>query len=128
MIWLPKYRKRILTGPVAIRARDGRRQIALEHELESSTGKGASAHVPMCIASRPPPTLSQIRQWLQGISSRSLLSAFPHLRKPLWGRHLGARGYLAVSSGNITDAMIQTYIEEQEGEAVSDDSQFQIDP
>ena len=39
-----------------------------------------------------------------------------------------ARGYFAVSSGNITDEMIQQYIEEQEGEPVTDDSRFPIDP
>ena len=52
---------------------------------------------------------------------------FRHLQKQFWGKHLWARGYLAVSSGNITDEMIQQYIEEQEGEPVVDDSRFQID-
>jgi len=45
-----------------------------------------------------------------------------------WGRHLWSRGYLAVSSGNITDEIIQKYIEDQEGEPVIDNSRFQIDP
>ncbi|HJW30047.1 MAG TPA: IS200/IS605 family transposase [Saprospiraceae bacterium] len=128
VIWLPKYRKRILPGPVAIRARDVRRQIALDHELESITGKVASDPVQLFLAYRPPPTISQIRPWLKGISSRILLSEFPHLRKQFWGRHLWARASLAVSSGNITDEMIQAYIEDQEGEPVSDDSRFQSDP
>ena len=39
-----------------------------------------------------------------------------------------ARGYFAVTSGTITDEMINEYINEQEGEAVQDDSRFQIDP
>jgi putative transposase len=52
---------------------------------------------------------------------------FPHLRKKFWGRHLWARGYLAVSSGTITDEMIRAYIDEQEGEQVADDSRFPID-
>ena len=34
LIWIPKYRKRLLTGQVAIRTRDVLRQIALEHELD----------------------------------------------------------------------------------------------
>ena len=34
---------------------------------------------------------------------------------------------MAVSSGNITDEMIQEYIEQQEGEPVADNSRFQID-
>jgi putative transposase len=39
----------------------------------------------------------------------------------------GARGYLAVNSGNITDEMIHQHIQEQEGESIVDDSQFEID-
>ncbi len=128
LVWIPKYRKRVLTGQVAIRARDMLRQIAIEHELEIITGKVAVDHVHMFVAYRPTQNISKIMQWLKGISSRILLSDFPHLRKQFWGRHFWARGYLAVSSGNITDEMVQEYIESQEGEPVEDDSRFQIDP
>ena len=128
LVWIPKYRKRVLTGQVAIRARDVLRQIAMEHELEIIRGKVASDHIHMFIGYRPTQNISKIMQWMKGISSRILLSEFAHLRKMFWGRHLWARGYLAVSSGNLTDEIIQQYIEEQEGEAISDDSRFQIDP
>ena len=57
-------------------------------------------------------------QWLQRISSRVPLQEFPHLRKKFWGRHSWASGYLAVSSGTITDEMIREYIDEQEGEQI----------
>ena len=127
LIWIPKYRKSVLSGPVAIRARDILRQIAMEHELDIISGKIAKDHVHMFIGYRPTQNISRIVQWLKGISSRILLSEFAHLRKQFWGRHLWARGYLAVSSGNITDEMIQQYIEAQEGEPVVDDSRFQID-
>ena len=66
-------------------------------------------------------------QYLKGISSRVLLQEFAHLRRQFWGKHLWARGYLAVTSGTITDEMIAKYIEEQEGEQVEDESRFQID-
>ncbi|MFQ5543265.1 MAG: IS200/IS605 family transposase [Nitrospiria bacterium] len=128
LIWIPKYRKRVLVGQVAIRCRDLLRQIALEHEVEIITGKVASDHVHMFVSYRPVENISKIMQWLKGISSRVLLKEFPHLKRQFWGRHLWGRGYLAVSSGNITDEMIQKYIEEQEGEPVTDDSRFQIDP
>ena len=127
LIWIPKYRKRVLAGQVAVRARDLLRQIALEHELDVISGKIASDHVHMFIGYRPTHNISKIMQWLKGISSRILLSEFAHLRKQFWGRHLWARGYLAVSSGNVTDEMIQQYIEDQEGEPMVDDSRFQID-
>ena len=118
----------MLIGPVAIRTRDVLRQIALEHEIEIITGKVSSDHIHMFVAYRPMQDVSKIMQWLKGISSRILLSEFPHLKKQFWGRHLWARGYLAVSSGNITDELIQQYIQEQEGEPVTDDSRFEIDP
>ena len=127
LIWIPKYRKHVLTGQVAVRARDILRQIALEHELDVISGKIASDHVHMFIGYRPTHNISKIMQWLKGISSRILLSEFAHLRKQFWGRHFWARGYLAVSSGNVTDEMIQQYIEDQEGEPIVDDSRFQID-
>jgi putative transposase len=47
--------------------------------------------------------------------------------KAVLGRHFWARGYLAVSSGAITDEMTREYIDEQEGEQIADDSRFPID-
>ena len=34
LVWIPKYRKKVLVGPIAVRARDAIGQIALERELE----------------------------------------------------------------------------------------------
>ena len=112
---------------MAVRVRDLLRQIAMEHELEIISGKVARDHVHLFIGYRPTQQISQMVQWLKGISSRMLLQEFPHLRKQFWGRHVWARGYLAVSSGRITDEMVQQYIEEQEGEPILDDSRFPID-
>lgn len=127
LVWVPKYRKAVLTGEIAIRVRDLLRQIAAEHELEIVSGKVARDHVHLFISYRANQQVSQIMQWLKGISSRVLLQEFPLLRKRFWGRHLWARGYLAVSSGTITDEMIREYIDEQQGEQIADDSRFPID-
>jgi putative transposase len=116
-----------MVGEVAIRVRDLIRQIALEHELEIISGKVASDHIHVFVSYRPTQKVSQVMQWLKGTSSRVLLREFPHLRKKFWGRHFWARGYLAVSSGTITDEMIREYIDEQEGEQIADDSRFPID-
>ena len=127
LVWIPKYRKKVLTGQVALRVRDLIRQIAMEHELAILSGKVASDHIHVLVAYRPHVDVSRIVQWLKGISSRLLLQEFAHLRRAFWGRHLWARGYLAVSTGNLTDEMVRDYIEEQEGEPVHDDSRFVID-
>ena len=127
LIWVPKYRKRVLTGTVAERVRDVLRQISMEHEVHIISGKVSSDHVHMFLSYRPQLALSKLVQYLKGGSSRIMLQEFSRLRKRFWGRHLWARGYMAISSGNITDDMVQKYIDEQEGEPI-DDNQFQIDP
>jgi putative transposase len=62
---------------------------------------------------------------LKGKTSYKLLSENKILRQKFWGNHLWARGYFAVSSGNITDEMIIEYIKEQEGENIEINN-FQI--
>ena len=128
IVWIPKYRKKFLIGDVAVRVRDLIRQIAIEHDLIIVSGKIARDHVHVFISYRPNQDISKIVQWLKGISSRMILQEFPHIQRQCWGRHLWARGYLAVSSGTITDEMIREYIKEQEGEPIEAEGQFQIDP
>ena len=109
---------------MAIRVRDLLRQIAMEHELHIISGKVARDHVHVFSSHRPSQDVSTIVPWLKGINSRVLLQEFPHLRKQYCGPHFWARGYLAVSSGSLTDEMVAQYIEEQEGEPVTFDFQL----
>ena len=127
LVWVPKYRRQVLTGEVAVRVRDLIRQIAMEHELTIISGKVASDHIHVLVSYRPHQDVSTIVQWLKGISSRVLLQEYAHLRRRFWGKHLWARGYLAVSTGTITDEAVKSYIAAQEGEPVEDDSRFVID-
>ena len=53
IVWIPKYRKKVLTGEVAIRVRDIIRQVAMEHELMIISGKVAQDHVHVFISHRP---------------------------------------------------------------------------
>lgn len=105
----------MLTGEVAIRVRDIIRQMTMEHELEIISGKIARDPIHVFLSYRPHQNISQIMQWVKGISSCILLQEFPVLRKKFWGRHFWAKGYLAVSSGTTTDEMVKEYIDEQEG-------------
>ena len=65
---------------------------------------------------RSPPNLcvSKLVQKLKGVSSRKLLQSDKKLQKEYWGRHLWARGYFAVSTGNVTDDIIAEYIKNQD--------------
>jgi putative transposase len=80
-VWITKYRKKALIGDLAIRVRDLLRQIAMEHEINILSGKVACDHIHVLVAYRPHVDVSQIAQWLKGISSRILLQEYPHLHK-----------------------------------------------
>ena len=64
-MWVPKYRKAVLTGEVALRVRDLWRPIAAEHELEIVSGKVARDHVHLFLSYRPNQDVSQIVPWLK---------------------------------------------------------------
>jgi putative transposase len=66
-------------------------------------------------------SVSTIVQYIKGKSSRKLQQEFEVLRKRYWGQHLWARGYFAVTVGNVNSENIQKYIEEQEVHHKSDD-------
>nr|WP_049792515.1 IS200/IS605 family transposase [Rickettsia australis] len=87
IIWIPKYRKRVLTGKVTERSRDLLRRICMEHAVHIISGKVACDHVHMFISYRLQITLSKLVQYLKGSSSRILLQEFANLRKQFWGNH-----------------------------------------
>ena len=53
-------------------------------------------------------------QYIKGKSNRKVQMEFPQLRKRYWGQHIWARGYFAVTVGNLNDQQVQEYIENQE--------------
>ena len=78
-------------------------------------------HVHMLISIPPQLSVSRAVQYLKGKSSHRLLSEYKVLRKKYWGQHLWARGYWAVSSGNVTDDVWKEYIENQKAPEPDDD-------
>jgi len=118
IVFIPKYRKPVLHGQIGLKARDLIRQICTGLDVEIISGKISSEHVHLFVSYPPYLPVSKLVQKIKGKSAFKLFSSFPDLRKVFWGKHFWARGYLAVSSGNITDEMIKEYIEQQAGEDI----------
>jgi len=128
-VWIPKYRKAILSGEVGIRLRSLVREICRTLEIEIVEGSVSSDHVHVLLSCPPNLSPSKIMQAIKGKTSRKLLQEFKHLQKQYWGRHLWARGYFVASSGNVTDEVIREYIRQQEGTEPDDGGDnFRVTP
>ncbi len=120
IVWVTKYRKPVMTGEVGLRLRELIREICGTSEVTIMKGHMAKDHVHLFLSVPPSVTISRLVQQLKGKSSYKMMHEFPHLRKKFWGRHLWARGYFCVSSGNVTDEVIKEYIEKQSHDQDSD--------
>ncbi len=112
-MWITTYRKPVLYGDVAIRLRDLIRDICKTMEVEIITGHISKDHVHILVSVPPYVSVSDLVRRIIGKSSRELLSEYRRLSQPFWGRHLWARGYVAATTGTITDEVIARYIEMQ---------------
>ena len=116
LVWITKYRYRVLTGPVALRCRDLIRQICTANDTTIISGNVAPNHVHLLVSYPTNLSASKLVQYLKGATSRKLQQEFPALGKRYWGQHLWARGFFAVSTGNVTTEMIENYIKNHKDE------------
>lgn len=114
IVWITKYRKKVLCGVVAERVRELIRGICKEHEVEIIKGHVSRDHVHLFVSVPPHLAVSKLVQYLKGKSSYKMLQENKVLSREFWGRHLWGRGYFVATSGNITDEVIMDYIEKQD--------------
>ena len=124
LVWITKYRKKILNGELAKRVRELIREICKTNEVEIIKGHISVDHVHLFVSVPPHISVSKLMQYIKGKSSRKIMSEFKTVSKMYWGRHFWGRGYFVVSSGTITDEMIVEYIEKQDIE--DKDGDFKI--
>lgn len=111
LIFVTKYRYKVLKGEVKKRCRDLLRQDCDGLDIQILKGVVSTDHVHLHIEYAPKLSVSDICKQLKGRSSTKLQKEYPHLKKRYWGRRFWSRGYGAFSTGNITDEMVQHYIE-----------------
>jgi putative transposase len=127
-VWVTKYRYPVLTGEVALSAREHIRRICMEQEITILKGAVGHDHIHLLVSAPPNVSPADIMRFIKGKSSRILFAEHPFLKKRYWGQHLWARGYFCASSGTVTDDVIRQYIEHQklpcdDGFNVADDAQ-----
>ena len=114
IIWITKYRYKILGGNISRRLRELIRQGCEARNITIISGNIGKDHIHILLSCPPSLAPSKIVQYLKGRSSRLLQEEFPELKKRYWGQHLWGRGYYCATVGSVTEEMIRNYIENQE--------------
>ena len=120
IVWSTKYRYGVLRGDVQKRCRDLIRQMCDSMDIRILKGVVSKDHVHLHLSYPAKLSVSDIVKRLKGRSARLLLDEFSELKKRYWGQHLWGIGYGAWSSGNITDEMIDNYLDHHKDNPNSD--------
>jgi len=124
LVWITKYRYKMLRGDVAERARELIRQICAARDVQIIRGAVSPDHIHILVVAPPQLAPAKLVQFIKGRSSRLLQQEFPALRKKYWGQHLWARGYFCATVGAVDEKTVMTYIENQKWD--QDDQEFKI--
>lgn len=111
IVWVTKYRYSVLKGDIQKRCRDIIVQICDAEDIRILKGVVSKDHVHMHIEYPPNKSVSDIVKKLKGRSSRKLQMEFRELSKQYWGKHFWAIGYGAWSTGNVSQEIVEEYLE-----------------
>ena len=110
LVWSTKYRYDVLRGDIQTRCRDLIRQTCDTLDIQILKGVVSKDHIHLHLSYPPKLSVSEILKRLKGRSAKILLLEYTELKKRYWGGHLWGIGYGAWSTGNVTDEMIQEYL------------------
>ena len=112
VVWVPKYRRRVLQGKVAWWVRPLLYEAGKVNQWWIEEVKILPDHVHLLIQVRPTDAVADVVQVLKGGTSHLLRKEFPDLEEFIWGHHFWAEGYFAETVGAQSYAAVKRYIRE----------------
>lgn len=112
-VWIPKYRKRVLTGRLKERLEQMVRLCAELNEFEILELGIQPDHVHLFLSAKPRYSPAKIMHLIKGRTSRQIREEFPELEEVLWGESFWADGYYVSTHGRWTEATVRQYIHYQ---------------
>ena len=113
IIWIPKYRKRVLRGEIAKRIEELLRQCAEVNRWELHELNIQPDHIHMLVQLSPNISVSKAVQYFKGGSSKVIREEFPELEEHLWGDSFWSDGYFSETVGQVNWDTIRAYIKNQ---------------
>ena len=115
IVWIPKYRKKVLLGKLKDRLielinrrSESLRVLVLKGSIEPD-------HIHLYVSIPPSLSISKYINYIKGMTSRMLRLEFAdELSKYYWKPVLWSDGYFVATVGEISDQLIRDYIASQE--------------
>lgn len=117
LVWIPRYRKKVLIGKIAERLKQLLSEIASHHRFQIVAAEIMPDHVHRFVSAPPKFSPAEIVRLFKGITSRKLMQEFADLRRQYWGEKatLWAESSSVGTAGQVSAETIQRYIENQKG-------------
>ena len=123
LVWVPKYRYRILTGGVKEEVEHSVRMFTEQQHSEVVELNVQKDHVHLISFVPPKISISDFAGKLKGRSAIRLLHRYPDIRQNrYWGNHFWAKGY-CVDTVGIDAEIIRKYVKYQEERERRDEQQ-----
>jgi putative transposase len=115
IIWIPKYRKKVLFKDLRKYVGEIFRELALQKECKVVEGHLMPDHVHILLSIPPKYSVSQVVGYIKGKSAIQIARNFQGRKKNFVGQHFWARGYYVSTVGKDEEA-VREYIQRQEKE------------
>ena len=114
IVWVPKYRFRILTGKVATEVERCIRAFSEQKKCEVVELNVQVDHIHLLVMVPPKISVSNFVGILKGRMAIRVFNKFRELKnRPYWGNHFWARGY-CVDTVGLDEEKIRAYVKYQE--------------
>ncbi len=128
-VWIPKYRKRLLTRGRQAYLAYLLRRIAAEWDLVIMEMEIMEDHVHWFVEAPPRLSPAEIMQFTKSIAAREMFAKFPELRRVMWHGELWADGYYVATVGDkVTAEAVRRYIRTQRSHELPHDDPAQDAP
>jgi len=115
IVWIPKYRRKVLYGELRKHLGEMFRGLARQKESRVMEGHLMPDHVHMLMSIPPKYAVAQVVGFIKGKSAIHIARTYGGRKKNFVGEHFWARGYYVSTAGKDEEA-VREYIKKQEEE------------
>ena len=114
VVWVTKYRKKVLIGQIRNDTIKFIKNIAQEQKIEIKAMEVMPDHIHLLISTAPQVRLSDLIKILKGTSAYWLFKNHPELKNKLWEGRLWNPSYFVATVSDRSEDQVKWYIENQQ--------------